>query len=78
MRIGPFFSFHFSKPLKFVVGLPKWKFSAREKAFQARKKIRKMTLPLRKNFLVRPLPAYIRHPIYFIQNDLMAVQTYLA
>ena len=40
-----FFFFCFSlfktKRLKFVLGLPKWKFSAGEKAFHARKKIRK-------------------------------------
>ena len=28
-----FFAFHFSKPLKFVLGLPKWKFSTGKKHF---------------------------------------------
>ena len=38
-----FFAFHFSKRLKFVLGLPKWKFS------------RKMTLPPLKILPVTPL-----------------------
>ena len=44
MSTGPFFffffffTFHFSKPLKFVLGLPKWGIFYREKAFHARKK----------------------------------------
>ena len=33
--------FHFSKPLKFVLGLPKWKFSTVKKHFTPGKKIRK-------------------------------------
>ena len=32
MRRGPFFSFHFWKPLKFVLGLPKWEFSTGKKS----------------------------------------------
>ena len=36
-----FFFFHFSKRLKFVLGLPKWGFSTEKIAFHARKKIRK-------------------------------------
>ena len=28
-----FFAFHFSKPLKFVLGLPKWEFSTGKKHF---------------------------------------------
>ena len=44
-----FFAFHFSKPLKFVLGVSKWKFSTGKKAFLARKNIRK-------NFPVTPLP----------------------
>ena len=35
------FAFHFSKPLKFVLGLPKWEFSTRKKHFTPGKKIRK-------------------------------------
>ena len=33
-----FFSFHFSKPLKFVLGLPKWEFSTGERHFTPGKK----------------------------------------
>ena len=36
-----FFAFHFSKRLKFVLGVPKWKFSTGKKAFHAGKKIKK-------------------------------------
>ena len=36
-----FFAFHFSKPLKFVFGLPKCEFSTGKKAFHTGKKIRK-------------------------------------
>ena len=36
-----FFAFHFSKPLKFVWGLPKWEFSAGKNHFMPGKKIRK-------------------------------------
>ena len=32
------FAIHFSKPLKFVLGLPKWEFSTGKKAFHADKK----------------------------------------
>ena len=46
-----FFYFPFSKWLKFVLGLPKWKFSAGKRHFTPGKKSRKMTLPLRKIFL---------------------------
>ena len=34
-----FFTFHFSKPVKFVLGLPKWKIFYREKAFCPLRKI---------------------------------------
>ena len=48
-----FFAFHFSKPVKFVLGLPKWKCSILKK--RARQKIRKKWLcPLRKIFLLCP------------------------
>ena len=43
-----FFAFHFSKRLRFVLGLPKWKFSIGEK-------LGKITLPPQKNFPVTPL-----------------------
>ena len=48
----PFFSFHFSKRLKFVLGSTKMGIFYREKAFHAGKKIRKMTLPPQKNMPV--------------------------
>ena len=37
MRRGFFFSFHFSIPLEFVLGLPKWEFSTHKNEFHARK-----------------------------------------
>ena len=61
MRRGPllffffFFALHFSKPLKFVLGLPKWKFSTRKQHFTPGNKSRKITLPPQKNFPVMPL-----------------------
>ena len=59
MRRGPFFFFffasHFSKPLKFVLGLPKWKFSTGKKHFTPGKKIRKNDFAPQKNFPVTPL-----------------------
>ena len=36
-----FFASHFSKSVKFVLGLPKWKFSTGKKLFTLGKKIRK-------------------------------------
>ena len=42
---------HFLKTLKFVLGLPKWKFSTGKKAFHAGK----MTLPPLKNIPLTPL-----------------------
>ena len=45
-----FFAFHFSKPLKFVLGLPKWKFSTRKKYFTVGKNQEKITLPPLQNF----------------------------
>ena len=54
-----FFASHFSKPLKFVLGLPNWKFSTRKKHFMQGKKQTnkqtKMTLPPQKYFSVMPL-----------------------
>ena len=49
------FAFNFSKPLKFVLGLPKWKFSTGKKHFTAGKKSGKMTLPRQKILPVTPL-----------------------
>ena len=50
-----FFAFHFSKLLKFVVGLPKQEFSAWKKHFTPGKKSRKMTLPPLKTIPLMPL-----------------------
>ena len=50
-----FFAFHFPKPLKFVLGLSKWKFSTGQKHFTPGKKSGKLTLPSQKNFPVTPL-----------------------
>ena len=44
------FAIHFSKPLKFVLGLPKWEFSTGKKAFQAGEKIRKNDFAPSENF----------------------------
>ena len=57
MRRGPFFfiAFHFSKWLKFVLDVPKWKFSTGKKAFHSRKKIRKNDCTPSENFPVTPL-----------------------
>ena len=50
-----FFAFHFSKRLKFVLGLPKWKFSIGKKHFTpGEKNQEKWLCPLRKIFLLRP------------------------
>ena len=63
MRRGLFFflAFHFSKPLKFVLGLPKWEFSTGEKHFLPGKKHftpvknpGKITLPPLKNIPLTP------------------------
>ena len=45
MRRGTFFAFHFSKPLKFVLGLPKGEFFTRDKHFTTGKNSGKVTLP---------------------------------
>ena len=50
-----FFAFHFSKRLKFVLGLPKWKFSTGKRHVTLGKKSGKMILPPQKNFPVTPL-----------------------
>ena len=63
---GRYFAFHFSKQLKFVLGLPKWKFSTGEKAFHTGEKSWKMTLPPQKTFPVTPLtsgPRYWNVPV---------------
>ena len=53
-----FFAFHFSKRLKFVLGVPKWKFSTRKKSG-------KMTLAPHKNFPVTPLLSSFWPPPWF-------------
>ena len=45
---------HFSKPLKFVLGLPKWKFSTGKKHLTPGKNQEKWLCPLRKFFLLHP------------------------
>ena len=51
-----FFAFHFSKPLKFVLGVPKWEFSNGKKDSRREKKSGKMTLmPPLKNIPLTPL-----------------------
>ena len=50
-----FFCLSLFKPLKFVLGLPKWKLSTWKKHFTPGKKSGKMTLPLQKSFPVTPL-----------------------
>ena len=54
-----FFALHFSKLLKFVLGLPKWKFPTGKRHFTPGKKSGKMTLPPQKNFPVTPLVTMI-------------------
>ena len=50
-----FFAFHFSKQRKFVLDVPKWKFSTGKKDFMLGEKIRKNYFaPSEKNFLLRP------------------------
>ena len=45
-----FFFFRFSKPLKFVLGPPKWKFSTGKKYFMPKKKNRKNDFAPSENF----------------------------
>ena len=47
------FAFHFSKPLKFVLDLPKWEFSTGKKHFSSGKNREKWLCPLRKKILLR-------------------------
>ena len=54
-----FFAFYFPKPLKFVLGLPKWKFSTGKKHFTPGKKSGKWLCPLRKFCLLRPCMRYL-------------------
>ena len=50
-----FFAFHFSKPLEFVWGAPKWKISTGKKYISRLEKPRKVTLPPLKNIPFTPL-----------------------
>ena len=52
-----FFAVHFSKPLTFILGLPKWEFSTGKKHFMPGKKSGKMTLHPLKNIPLTPLPS---------------------
>ena len=67
-----FFAFHFSKPLKFVLGLTKWEFSTGKKHFTTGKKSGKMTLPPLKNIPLTPLlllpPFCITLYLYYINT----------
>ena len=59
MRRGLFSSFHFTKPLKFVLGLPNWEFlPERSIKFHAGKKIRKMIPP--ENIPLMPLGGFFQ------------------
>ena len=49
-----FFAFHFSKPVKFDLGLPKWEFSTGKKHFTPGKNQEKWLNPSEKNFLLCP------------------------
>ena len=61
MRKGLFF-FFFSKPLKFVLGVPKWEFSTRKKFFYGGKKNQEKWLcPPLKIFPLTPLNNAIDH-----------------
>ena len=60
-----FLLFHFSKPLKFVLGLPKWELSTGKKHFSSRKKSGKTTLPPLKN---TPLTPVIVHAQFLFTN----------
>ena len=70
VRRGPFFfffAFHFSKPLKFVLGLPtKMGICHREKAYRAGKKFRKNDFAPLKKFLLMPLAIGSIFQIYHI------------
>ena len=72
-----FFAFHFSKPLKFVLGLPKWKFSTRKKHFMLGKKSGKMTLPPLKNIPVMPPARSSQKPLWVVTLPLrIKLQSY--
>ena len=62
-RTSFFFSFYFSNPLKFVLGLTKWKFSTGKKHFTPAKKSGKITLPLRKKIPGTPLKQNIKRHV---------------
>ena len=56
-----FFVFHFSKPLKFVLGLPKWEFSTGKKHFTIGKNQENWLCPLWKIFLLQISDTTDRH-----------------
>ena len=55
-----------NKKLKFVLGLPKWKYSIGKKHFTLGKKSGKMTLPTQKKFPVTPLCKRITCHVYIM------------
>ena len=62
-------SLHFSKPLKFVLVLPKWKFSTGKKHFTPGKKISKNDFaPSEKNFPVTPLQNRLKDCVRHLQK----------
>ena len=66
-----FFAFHFSKPLKFGLGVPKWEFSYQEKAFHTgKKKSGKINLPPWKIFLLCPCVKYHTETFFIKINDI--------
>ena len=58
---------HFSKPLKFVLDLPKWKFSTGKKHFTLGKNLKKLLCPLRKMFLLCPWSRQENSEIFWYQ-----------
>ena len=66
-----FFAFHFSKPLKFVLGLPKWQFSTGKRHFTPGKHSGKLTLPPLKIIPLTPLVA-MRVMLHLLQQEATA------
>ena len=56
-----FLAFHFSKQWKFVLGVPKWKFSTGKKEFTPGKKIWKNDIPPSEKIPVTPLTHTLSH-----------------
>ena len=60
-----YFLLLFSKPLKFVLGLPKWKFSTGKRHFMLGIKSGKMTFPPLKNISLTPLQSSKLNLLYY-------------